>query len=192
MRLQLLDGKMISGLANFTPSLSLTNLFCPSSPVTSAGVLETFDSTTDVVPLKLPRGALGYCATLVKKEDLAPDALQGPNPLTPDHLKGTKWENSTDNIHFESRPVSYIYSKCVPPQEGTLDDDAFVDNFAKNTTPDAQAWINHVRSAVSNNAHICTVLQQIKDDGDKKKYVSTSYNDDHWNPGGPCVEHMRL
>ena len=136
----------------------------------------TFDSTTDVVPLKLPRGALCYCANLVKKEDLAPGSLLGPTPLTANHLKGTKWENSTD-MYFESRPVSDIYSKCILPQEGTLDDDAWVDNFPKNTTPDAQAWITHVRSAVSNNAHIRTVLQRVKDKGDEKKYISAAYDD---------------
>ena len=196
LRLQLLDGKTISGLAKFTPNLSFTNLFCASVSVSSAGVLEglvgsTFDSTTDVVPLKLPPGALGYCSTLVKKVDLSPDALPGPTPITTDHLKGTKWENSPGAIHFESRPVSFIYSKCVPPQEGTLEDDDFVDAFAKNT-PDAQAWIEHVRSAVANNAHIATVLRRIKEAGDEKKYIAVNYVEGHWNPAGPCVEHLNL
>ena len=137
------------------------------------------------------RGALCHCANLVKKQNLAPDALQGPTHLTADHLKGTKWKNSTD-MYFESRPVSDIYSKCIPPQEGTLDDDAWVDDFPKNTTPDTQAWITNIRLAVSNNAHIRTFLQRVKDKGDEKKYISAAYKDAHWNPGGPCVEHMRL
>ena len=196
MRLQLLDGKMISGLADFTSGLSLTNLFCPSASVTPAGVLDglvgsTFDSTTDVVPLKLPPGALGYCSTLVKKEDLAPDALPGPTPLTPEHLKGTKWEASSVPIHFETRPVSFIYSKCVPPLEGNLADDDFVDAFAKNTS-DAQAWIEHIRSAVSNNVDINAVLKRVKDAGDEKKYIAANYDEAEWNPTGPCVDHLRL
>ena len=196
MRLQLLDGKMISGLADFTPGLSLTNLFCPHASVTSTGVLDglvgsTFDSTTDVVPLKLPPGALKYCSTLVKKDDLAPDALPGPTPLPADHLKGTKWEASSDPIHFETRPVSFVYSKCVPPLEGNLADDDFVDTFGRNTS-DAQAWIEHIRSAVANNKDINTVIKRVKEAGDEKKYIAANYDEAEWNPTGPCVDHLRL
>ena len=70
-RLALLDGRSVLGLATFSPSYNIINLFCASSLHSSdsstlvAVIGSSFDSTNKVVPIKLGPGILGLCINVV-------------------------------------------------------------------------------------------------------------------------------
>ena len=129
---------------------------------------------------------------MVKKEDLVSDAVGAPTPLTSDHLKGTKWEDTSNTLHIESYPVIYIYLMTVWPQEGTLTDTTWATDFATNITPDVQPWVTLLESAIQHNDNIRTVLKRIKDASNEKKYISASYKAEDWNPASPCVNLVSL
>ena len=190
-RLTVLKTREVSGMANFTPGFGLTNMFCVHGLYcSSTGKLlsvagSSFDSTTAVVPTKQPVGALGYCCNVVHKDARKRDAVGAPTPLTQDHLSGTTWDGKQD-MYIESRPVSYFYPMCITPQQGTLADSDWVAAFAANTTPDAKDWIEHIVNSFDNSGDIGEILTRIS--GDEKKYISDSYDPEHWNPTGPSVE----
>ena len=190
-RLALLDGRSVSGLATFSPTFEIINLFCASGLYSSDGTTLTavigssFDSTSEVVPLKLDPGVLGLCLNVVAKDKRAQNAVGGPKPLEPDHLIGTKWEGQAD-LFFESCPLAYIYPMSVPPQYGSYLDQDWPSKFPPNTTPDAQAWKEHVEHSMVNSADVSKILAKVKDH--KKEFISAHYDAALWNPTGPCID----
>ena len=133
---------------------------------------------------KLSDAAFGFCAIIVPKADIDPEALQGQEAIPVEKLAGTVWQDKTDH-YFQSRLITWLYPSGVDPQYGMLTDPDYVSAF-RQITPDAPPWINHIELAFLHQKDINRVFTAIK--GEEQRYVHSTYDDRRWPASGPVLE----